>query len=53
MLSKCTETGQTEDLKVRASLAELTLSCDLEVAYVTLLAIYVLQEGYEDWQGEW
>lgn len=52
-LSAFLRDGQTEDSEVREALAQETLTEELEVVYTTLVAIFILQEKYEDRADEW
>ena len=45
--------GNIEDAGVRQDLEALSVGGDVETLYVTLLAIYVLTELFEDREGEW
>jgi hypothetical protein len=45
--------GASEDQDVMTALQEMTLSVEIETVYVTLLAIYILAEAFEDKEDEW
>ena len=45
--------GDISDATVKGELAKLTLTADLEFVYLTLLAIYILEEAFADYEDEW
>ena len=54
-LRKCLVARETEQVDVRDAIRQETLKdgSDEETVYLTLLAIYILQEGYQDFEDEW
>jgi len=53
-LLRCVSDGNFEDEAVRQALSHLTLTgSDLETVYLTLLAWYILEEAYVDFEDEW
>ena len=55
MFATCIIGDSIEDVDIRASLAQVTLAedADLETVYMTLLACYILEEVYADYEDEW
>lgn len=55
ILNECFENANATQSEVRSAIQACTLSngVELETVYLTLLAIHILQECYEDNRGEW
>ena len=55
ILNECFENANATQSEVRSAIQACTLSngVELETVYLTLLAIHILQECYEDSRGEW
>ena len=55
ILSNCIIGDSIEDDKVRAALASITLTdgCDMESVYLTLLALFILEEAFYEHEDEW
>ena len=54
ILSQCIEGGTTEDTGVLQALSELGVKSEaMEQVYLTLLALFLLQEAYMDKEDEW
>ena len=47
--------NSTEDAKVRRALSSISLTggANAEAVYLTLLALYILQECFDDYEDEW
>ena len=54
-LALCISGNTTEDAGVRQALSQVTLSsgADSELVYLTLLALFILQECFDDYEDEW
>lgn len=52
-LASCTVSNSVKDSAVRRALAALVKGADFEVVYLTLLAVYILQESFVDREDEW
>ena len=53
-MASCTEQGSVEDEAVRQAIASINpTGTDIETVYLTLLAIYILQESFPDHEDEW
>ena len=53
MLARCIEGGQVDDPDVRQALEQLNLQGDTEAIYLTLLAIWILEECFFENEDEW
>ena len=55
MLANCIADDSIECAKVREALASVSLSdgCDAEAVYLTLLALFILDEAFTDQEDEW
>mmetsp|Transcript_26563 Transcript_26563/g.33112 ORF Transcript_26563/g.33112 Transcript_26563/m.33112 type:complete len:184 (-) Transcript_26563:141-692(-) len=53
LLAACVDGESIDDDAVRSALGALTLTADNETVYLTLLAWYVLEEAYGDFEDEW
>mmetsp|Transcript_21072 Transcript_21072/g.25907 ORF Transcript_21072/g.25907 Transcript_21072/m.25907 type:complete len:109 (-) Transcript_21072:173-499(-) len=54
-LFRCVAGGQDDDEAMLKTLSEVALSegFDSESIYLTLLALYILREAYDDYEDEW
>lgn len=55
IIAACIEGGNIEDASVRSALESESIAdgVDKDVVYLTLLACFVLEEGYIDNEDEW
>ena len=55
ILAACVEDGQEKDSVVLQALGALTLKegADSEAVYLTLLAWYILEEAFSDYEDQW
>ena len=55
LLAACLEGDQFDDLTVREAISAITLAdgTDIETVYMTLLAWYILEEGFGDEEDQW
>ena len=55
ILARCITGNTIEDAGVRQALSQVTLSsgANSELVYLTLLALFILQECFDDYEDEW
>ena len=55
ILARCIAGNTIEDAGVRQALSQVTLSsgAESELVYLTLLALFILQECFDDCEDEW
>ena len=55
ILARCIAGNTIEDAGVRQALSQVTLSsgAESELVYLTLLALFILQECFDDYEDEW